>query len=62
MQTLSWPLGSAYALLCLLVVTPIARADERADSLLREVETATRALPSLGARMQVTLITQSLSA
>jgi len=62
MRTFLWRLGFASALLCLLVVAPVARADERADSLLREVEAATRALPSLGARMQVTLITQSLSA
>ncbi|MCW3051150.1 MAG: hypothetical protein JWN14_320 [Chthonomonadales bacterium] len=61
MRTLSWSLCSASALLCLLVVAPSVRADERADSLLREVETATRALPSLGARMQVTLITQRLT-
>jgi len=61
MRTRSWPLCSASALLCLLVGASIARADERAASLLREVETATKALPSLGARMQVTLITQNLS-
>ena len=62
MRSLSWPLRSASALLCLLGAMPMAHADVRADALLREVETATRALPSLGARMQVTLISQSLSA
>lgn len=62
MPFLSWPLRSVCVSLCLLTAAPCVHADERADTLLREVERATKALPSLGARMQVTLTSQNLSA
>lgn len=62
MRSLALPLRSAPLLLCLLLAAPCAHADERADDLLREVERSTRALPSLGAKMQVTLTTQNLAA
>ncbi len=55
-------LRSAPLLLCLLAAALPAHADERADELLREVERAVKALPSLGADLQVTLITQNLGA
>ncbi len=62
MRSLSLPLRSAPALLGLLFATSVAHADLQADTLLRQVERATRALPSLGADLQVTLITQDLGA
>ncbi len=39
-----------------------ARADEKTDALLRDVERATKAIPSLSADLVVTLTTQNLSA
>lgn len=62
MQTHFLPLRSVPLLLCLAVAAPIAvHADEKADDLLREVERATRAVPSLGADLQVTMTTQNLA-
>ena len=62
MRSFSWPLRAASAALCLLAVAPWAHADERADELLREVERSTKAVTSLGAKLQVTLTTQNLGA
>lgn len=60
MRPISLSLSLAALLLGLLVAGPL-QADEKANDLLKEVERATKALPSLGADLQVTLITQNLA-
>jgi hypothetical protein len=61
MLDLSLSRCSAAFALCLLAAAPMARADERADQLLKEVERATKAVPALSADLQVTLTTQNLA-
>lgn len=62
MRSHSGLLRSAATLLCLTALASSARADEKAEELLRQVERATKAVPSLGGKLQVTLITQNLGA